>query len=123
MRIMKAFILTALLVVIGCTNTSKEDVMKYLSSDSSDTYRIHLFYEEATDLDQQLLVYWNSNPKLLEIIQGIQLYDISTEKNNQMADVLELEDFPCLIVTSDEDVVLKTNDLADIKEFFTALVL
>ncbi|OAB34023.1 hypothetical protein [Paenibacillus glacialis] len=118
MNLIKILVLSVLIMTIGCSSTSKQDVFDYLSSDSSDRYRIHLFYEETTQLDNKLLVYWNSKQELLELIQGIQLFDVEVKKNKEMANAMELDDFPCFIILNDKEVVLKTKDLVDIEHFF-----
>ena len=122
MKLIQILVLSVLIITVGCSNTSKQDVLNYLASDSSERYRIHIFYKDRTQLDDKLLVYWNSKQELLELIQGIQLFDVEVKKNKEMANALELDDFPCLIVMNDQEVVLETKDLVDIEDFFNKLV-
>lgn len=122
MKLIQILVLSVLIITVGCSNTSKQDVLNYLASDSSERYRIHIFYKDRTQLDDKLLAYWNSKQELLELIQGIQLFDVEVKKNKEMANALELDDFPCLIVMNDQEVVLETKDLVDIEDFFNKLV-
>ena len=118
----KVFAMLLLLMAIGCSGTSKQDVLDFLSSDSKDQYKIHLFYETYSDLNMKLLKLMNSSDDLLEVIQGIQVYDLETPTNQKIADTIGLDRFPAIIVTNDKEVVLETQEIEDIRSFFNDIV-
>jgi len=118
----KIFAMLLLVMAIGCSGTSKQDVLDFLSSDSKDQYKIHLFYETYSGLDMKLLEFMNSSDELLEVIQGIQVYDLETPTNQEIADTIGLDRFPAIIVTNDKDVLLETQELEDIRSFFNDIV-
>lgn len=118
MKWMKGSALFLLMLILGCSGPSKQDVLEYLASDSADRYKIHLFYESRTDLDMQLLEYMNSSDELLIIIQGIQLYDIDTPKNQEMAKKIGVDRYPAMVVTNNKEVVLVTQELEEVRDFF-----
>jgi len=118
----KVFAMLLLLMAIGCSGTSKQDVLDFLSSDSKDQYKIHLFYETYSDHDMKLLEFMNSSDDLLEVIQGIQVYDLETPTNQKIADTIGLDRFPAIIVTNDKEVVLETQEIEDIRSFFNDIV-
>jgi len=118
----KVFAMLLLLMAIGCSGTSKQDVLDFLSSDSKDQYKIHLFYETYSGLDMKLLEFMNSSDDLLEVIQGIQVYDLETPTNQKIADKIGLDRFPAIIVTNDKEVVLETQEIEDIRSFFNDIV-
>ncbi|MFD1956793.1 hypothetical protein ACFSL6_22100 [Paenibacillus thailandensis] len=122
MKLIQIVILSVFIVTIGCSNTSKQDVLDYLSADSSERYRIHLFYDDTTKLDHKLLEYWNSKQELLQLVQGIQLFDVQMKKNKEMATLLGINDFPSFIIMNDKEVVLATKDLAELESFFNKLI-
>lgn len=118
----KIFAMLLLVMAIGCSGTGKQDVLDFLSSDSKDQYKIHLFYETYSGLDMKLLEFMNSSDELLEVIQGIQVYDLETPTNQEIADTIGLDRFPAIIVTNDKEVVLETQELEDIRSFFNDIV-
>lgn len=118
----KIFAMLLLVMAIGCSGTGKQDVLDFLSSDSKDQYKIHLFYETYSGLDMKLLEFMNSSDELLEVIQGIQVYDLETPTNQEIADTIGLDQFPAIIVTNDKEVVLETQELEDIRSFFNDIV-
>ncbi|MEK4120541.1 hypothetical protein [Paenibacillus sp. FSL W8-0919] len=118
----KIFAMLLLVMALGCSGTSKQDVLDFLSSDSKDQYKIHLFYETYSGLDMQLLEFMNSSDVLLKVIQGIQVYDLETPTNRDIADKIGLNRFPAIMVTNDKEVVLKTQELEDIRSFFNDIV-
>ncbi|WP_339322636.1 hypothetical protein [Paenibacillus sp. FSL W8-0194] len=121
MKLIKLIIICAFILTTGCSSTSKQSVLEYLSSDSSNRYKIHLFYDNQTQLDDKLLEYMNSKKELLERIQGIQLYDVEVKKNKKMADAIGIDEFPAIIVTDNKEITLKTQNLNDIKNYFNKL--
>lgn len=118
----KIFAMLLLVMAIGCSGTGKQDVLDFLSSDSKDQYKIHLFYETYSGLDMKLLEFMNSSDELLKVIQGIQVYDLETPTNQEIADTIGLDRFPAIIVTNDKEVVLETQELEDIRSFFNDIV-
>lgn len=111
----------ALIFLVSCTSQDKKSTMDNLVSNSENTYTIHLFYEDNTELDNEILLYWNSQQKLRKIIQGIQLYDVSRDNNNQIAKALEIKDFPVFIVMNNKEIVLKSDQMTEVKDFFDKL--
>ncbi|ANY72758.1 hypothetical protein BBD41_09235 [Paenibacillus ihbetae] len=87
-----------------------------------DQYKIHLVYETYSGLDMKLLEFMNSSDELLKVIQGIQVYDLETPTNQEIADTIGLDRFPAIIVTNDKEVVLETQELEDIRSFFNDIV-
>lgn len=96
--------------------------MDYFLSDSSDTYVIHLFYEERTPLDMELLDYMNSSDELLTVIKGIQVYDVTRVDNEKRAKKIKVKKFPTMLVTNDKEVVVDTQDIEEVKAFFDQIV-
>ncbi|SDT49733.1 hypothetical protein SAMN05444162_4595 [Paenibacillaceae bacterium GAS479] len=123
MKLFKVLLLLIVSLTAGCSTPSKGEVLDYLSSDSNNRYLIHLFYEGSPgQLDDELNVFWNSNKEYLEIIQGIQLYDVDVESNQDKAEAIGIENFPCFIVMNDEKIVLKTTELSEVQAFFAQLI-
>lgn len=122
MKYWRFAILAMLVLLAGCTGKSKDEVLSRLVSDSEESYRIHLFYEDMTELDSKLLVYWNSQDELLELIQGIQLYDVKVKANMEMADALGLDTFPNIVVTNHKEITLETKDPVEVEEYFNKMV-
>ncbi|MUG67972.1 hypothetical protein GNP94_18455 [Paenibacillus campinasensis] len=115
-------VVMALWLTVGCSSSNREAAMDYFLSDSSDTYVIHLFYEERTPLDMELLDYMNSSDELLTVIKGIQVYDVTRVDNEKRAKKIKVRKFPTMLVTNDKGIVVDTQDIEEVKAFFDQIV-
>lgn len=85
-------------------------------------YTIHLFRDASTDLDNELLEYMNSSEELLEVIRGIQLYNVNTVDNQIKADKAEVDEIPTMMITNDKEVVLRTQSIEEVKKYFENII-
>lgn len=122
MRKTKLFVVLLLLCAAGCNGTSKEAELSYFLSDTEGKYKIHLFRDSSRELDNELLEHMNSSEDLLEVIQGVQLYDINTEDNQIRAERVDVEEIPTMLITDDTEIVLRTQSIQDLKNYFEDLM-
>lgn len=83
---------------------------------------IHLFRDASTDLDNELLEYMNSSEELLEVIRGIQLYNVNTVDNQIKADKADVDEIPTMMITNDKEVVLHTQSIEEVKKYFENII-
>ncbi|WP_169503915.1 hypothetical protein [Paenibacillus lemnae] len=109
-----------LVILIGCS--TKEDNLTPFLSDSEGTFMVHLFNDHRTNLENELLEYMNSSDKLLRVMKGIQLYDVGTEDNQLRAEQLEVNNFPTMIITNNKKIIVRTQDIQEVKDFFDKVI-
>lgn len=111
-------LIALMLCTIACSKASKTDTLETLLSTSTDTYRIHFFYEEFDkDYSYELTSYWNSDEKLLEHIE-IQVYNVKRENNKEVANNMDIDQYPYYLVADSKSLVLSTANFQDVVEYF-----
>ncbi|GIP19453.1 hypothetical protein J40TS1_50950 [Paenibacillus montaniterrae] len=114
--------LTALMLfTIACSKASKEDTLETLLSSSTETYRINFFYDVYDkDYSNDLTSYWNSDEKLLDHIE-IQVYNVKREDKKEVADIMEIHEYPYYLVTDNKSIVLSTRNFQDVEKYFQSI--
>ncbi|WDH84950.1 hypothetical protein PUW24_19875 [Paenibacillus urinalis] len=118
----KLLVVFLFLYAADCSGSSKEAELSYFLSDTEGMYKIHLFRDSSRELDNELLEYMNSSEDLLEVIQGVQLYDINTEDNLIRAERVDVEEIPTMLITDDKEIVLRTKSIQELKNYFEDLI-
>ncbi|MEK5059220.1 hypothetical protein BK126_00090 [Paenibacillus sp. FSL H7-0326] len=122
MRKFKLLVVLLFLCAAGCSGSSKEAELSYFLSDTEGMYIIHLFRDSSRELDNELLEYMNSSEDLLEVIQGIQLYDINTADDQIRAKRVDVEEIPTMLITDNHEIVLRTQSIQEVKNYFEDLI-
>ncbi|SFS53716.1 hypothetical protein [Paenibacillus sp. 453mf] len=122
MRNLNLLVVLLFLCIVGCSVPSKETDLSYFLSDTEGMYTIHLFRDASTDLDNELLEYMNSSEELLEVIRGIQLYNVNTVDNQIKADKADIDEIPTMMITNDKEVVLRTQSIEEVKKYFENII-
>lgn len=111
--------ISLMIVTISCSKASKDEVLESLLASSSDTYRVNFFFDIYKDeYSQDLTTFWNSDDKLLEVIEAIQVYDVSQENKKEVAKVAGIDEYPYYLITDNQSVVLSTAHFQDMVDFF-----
>lgn len=124
---MRGKIGAALIIVLmmgllaGCFGENKQEAVDRLVSDGEGRYIIHLFRDGQTGMDMELLEYMNADEERLEVLQGIQLYDVRIENNKKLAKTLGLDTIPQIVVLDHEGIVLETGEISEVEAFFVGV--
>lgn len=121
-KIGAALVIVLMGLLAGCFGESKQKAVDRLVSDGEGRYIIHLFREGQTGMDMELLEYMNADEERLEVLQGIQLYDVRIESNKKLAKTLGLDTIPQIVLLDHEGIVLEAGEVSEAEAYLDGVL-